>query len=120
MKIFGVNLAKELAKGMKAGLPKGTLEVVTQGSPSAGALTSGANPATSRYTFSGTMEYATSQIEETLTEFGERTILILGGTLPEGVAPKPGDRIVFEGGTFNVVSVERDPAAATYSCGVRG
>lgn len=48
----------------------------------------------------------------------DHKIIIIGNTLPIGVIPEPGDKIIAEGSTFTIVSegVMRDPAGATYEC----
>lgn len=45
-------------------------------------------------------------------------IIIIGKSLPTGVTPEHGDKILAESRTFTIVDggVDRDPAGATYTC----
>jgi len=64
--------------------------------------------------------YRDSQYDDTIIKRGDRKALILGDSLPAGVIPVPSDKLVIEGREYNVIGVERDPDAATYTCQVRG
>jgi len=44
---------------------------------------------------------------------GDRRFLVLAASL--SIVPKPGDRVVFNGETWAVVSIDTDPATATWS-----
>lgn len=48
----------------------------------------------------------------------DRKIIIFGASLPSGIEPVPGDKIIAEGTTFTIVpdGVNRDPAGATFEC----
>lgn len=64
--------------------------------------------------------YRDSQYDETIIKRGDRKALILGDSLPTGIIPQPSDKVVAEGRVYNVVGVDRDPDAATYTLQVRG
>jgi len=119
--LFGVDIAKEINAAMGAGLLAATLTKVTYGTPTTGSLTSGSNPKTATYSCRGVIEdYANREMDGTLVLMGDRRVLLLGASLPTAIVPKPGDRITIEGSTFDVNRVVRDPAAASYTCQVRG
>lgn len=121
VKLFGVDIQKTIAKAMGPGLPKITLVVVTPGTRTASALIGGTNPTKTEYTCRGVIvDYKATQIDGTIIQRGDKQVLILAGTLPAGVKPKPGDQIKSELQVLNVVDVARDPAEATYTCQSRG
>lgn len=121
VKLFGVNIAKEIAKAMGGGMPKISLIKVTPGERTSGSLSDGNNPTTKTYTGRGIVDdYEDSAYANTEIERGDRRLLILGATLPAGIFPENGDRAIAEGTTLNIIKVKRDPAAATYTCQVRG
>jgi len=65
-------------------------------------------------------DYEDEHIDGTLVKRGDRQILILGASLPSGIIPAEDDKVTIEEGTYNVVAIKRDPAAATYVCQSRG
>lgn len=121
-KLFGVDIAKEIAKGMGAGLLPVTLIKVVPGSRDNTSMTAGNSPSTRRYPCRGILEdYKASEFDGTEVVRGDQKVLILGGTLPLGIVPEPNDKITIEGRTRTVASIpSRDPAGATYLCQVRG
>lgn len=132
-KLFGVDIAAELNKGLGPGLLDATLTVVIPGTRTPGDLTSGTNSTTTTHTCKGFVEeYNEFQIGGTanarssatfagsLVERGDRRVILLGDSISPAVVPTPGDRVTIEGNTYNIVNVNRDPAAATYSMQVRG
>lgn len=121
MKLFGVDIAKEIASGMAGGLLPAQLVRSTPGTRDPLDPTAGTAPSTSTFSCRGFLdEYADDQFDGTSVLRGDRKALLLGGTLPASVAPQPGDRVKIEGRTFSIVNVQRDPAAATYVCQARG
>lgn len=44
----------------------------------------------------------------------ERKIIILGGSVSR--VPKAGDVVTVQGGSWEIIEIKRDPAAATYEC----
>jgi len=47
---------------------------------------------------------------------GDRKIIVLADSVEDGVVPSTGHTITAEGRDWQIVSVARDPAAATYEC----
>lgn len=123
-KILGVDIAGIAAKALGSKLLPVTLTVVTPGTRNTADLTAGTGPTTVDYACRGLIEdYKAGAVDGTQIQFGDRKVLILGKTINAGnTAPKPGDRVTIEGRTYTIVpkGVGRDPAAATYSCQVRG
>ncbi len=62
--------------------------------------------------------YSKENMRGTSVRITDHKIVILGATLPAGIEPEPGDKIIAEGKTFTIVDegVVRDPASATYEC----
>lgn len=121
MKLFGVDIAKELAKGMAKGLLQATLIRVIPGTRSSSAPTAGTNSTKQSSPCKGFIQdYSASQFDGTSIMKGDRKVILLGGTLPSNVVPTPGDEVTIEGKKYDVVTVKRDPAAATYELQARG
>ena len=120
-KFLGADIAKILNKAIGPLVNEGKLTRVTQTTRKAGESTKGRRPADQVFPCSGFFDTTEkSQIGGTLVEKGDRVALILGASLPAGVTPKSNDEVEFEGERGKVVSVDRDPASATYECLVRG
>jgi hypothetical protein len=64
--------------------------------------------------------YDQSRIDGTLVEVGDRMALIFGNSIASGVVPESGDQLTIENTTWEVISVMRDPDAATYELQLRG
>lgn len=62
--------------------------------------------------------YDDKWVNGTTVKVTDRKIVILGASLPAGVEPEPGDKILAEGTSWTIVKegVKRDPAGATYEC----
>lgn len=122
-KIFGIQLDKVVNDSIKkaGGLPKLTLTVRTAGARTAGDPAGGTNSMEKDHNGNGIIEdYEDSQIDGTVVKQGDRRVLILGRSLPNGIVPSTNDSVTIEGATYTVVGVDRDPAAASYTCRVRG
>jgi len=116
--LFGENVAGELAAELGPLLLPFRLLKKQVGSRTSGNLAAG-KPVTFRpFSCRGILEtYQGSRFGETNIIRGTRVALILGDTLPNGVVPEPGDRLIAEGSTFDITApIERDPDAATYTC----
>lgn len=63
-------------------------------------------------------EFKDEWVNGTTVKVNDRKIVILGASLPVGVAPEPGDKILAESKSWTIVKegVKRDPAGATYEC----
>lgn len=120
-KLFGVDIAKEINDAMGSGLLATTLIKVTAGVRTTGSLTGGTNPKKTKKPCRGVIEdYSDGQMQGSLVQVGDRIVLILGDSLPSGIVPQTGDQVTIEGSTFDIIRVARDPAAASYTCQVRG
>lgn len=118
--LFGVDIAKAINDALGKHLVDLTLTSWTPGTRTSTARTSGTNPTSTTATGKGIIEdYDSNQIDGTRVHVGDRKILILGKSI-DPLVPKPNDQITIEGSTYRVMRVKRDPAAATYSCQVRG
>lgn len=115
--LFGVNIKGIVASALGPGLLAATLIQRERGARSG---TAGAAVTETSYPCKGVVEdFALTVIDGTNIQRGDRRVLLLGGTLPDGVEPRIGDRVTIEGGTRTVVNVQRDPAGASYSLQVR-
>lgn len=116
--IFGVDFPAEIFSAMGDQLPELTLiKIAYAGLP--------LNPTQGRvqtetlHLCRGIVDkYREGQETGTTVQDNKRTVLILAGSLPEGVVPAPNDRILVEGIRLTIAKdgVERDPASATYLC----
>lgn len=120
--LFGIDIAGIIDQEMSAGLLDLTLIKITPGTRTVGQLTAGTNPTSASTAGKGIIDdYQDRQINETTIKRGDRRVLIIGNSLSGGaVIPEAGDQVTIEGATYEIVGVERDPAAATYTCQVRG
>lgn len=119
--LFGQDIAGQLASNLGPLLPVVKLLKTVQGTRDPSDPSAGTTPTSRTFNGRGIQDsYRTSQIDETIIKQGDRKVLILGDSLPNGIVPEPGDKVESEGTEFTVVAVERDPDAATYTCQVRG
>lgn len=116
-------IAKHLGKRSDLGVRTVTLIKVTPGTRTPGALIDGTNSTTVEYSCKGFEStkrsgYVTPGQSRTKT----LTISILGGSLPDGIEPKAGDKIVSQSVTYTIApdGVSRDPVGALFDCVVRG
>ena len=120
-KLFGVDIAKEINKGLGPGLLDATLTKVTPGARTPGSLTAGTNPTTTTHAAKGFLDdYKDFQVDGTVVVRGDRIVVLLGASIAGSQVPAPGDRVTIESEEFNIINVKRDPAAATYACQARG
>lgn len=116
-------IAANLGKQKDLGIRSITLVKTTPGTRTPGSLADGTNPTTTSYTCKGFEERKLSAyVSPTTARVKQLTISILGGTLPDGVEPKAGDRITSQGVTYTIApdGVSRDPVGAMFDCVVRG
>lgn len=127
--LFGIDIAQLVADNIGPGVLPLTLVKREPGSRTPGSLSAGTNPTTTSHTGRGFIsDYSEVQIGQqagggegrTLVQRGDRRVIILGNTLSPAAVPEPGDRVTIEGDEYSIVNVMRDPAAATYTCQVRG
>jgi len=117
--IFGVDIAGILATQMGPLLLPATLRVFSTAQTRVdGDLTAGtvkiATVSTAARGFVETYD-TKDQGAGSIVQVGDRKISLLGATLG-GMIPVPGDEIDIEGDTYTVVDVQRDPAAAMFTC----
>lgn len=115
-KLFGADIAGQLAKALGPLLLPCKLIKVTPGTRTTGALTAGTNPTKKTFSCRGMVEsFATNLVDDTRILAGDRKIMILGDTLAKGIVPEPSDEVEIEGRIWIVINlIERDPDAATY------
>lgn len=121
--LFGLDIAGIVRDAITGagGLRPATLIKVTPGTRTALALAGGTNPTQASYTTQGILEIRTVHDAGDMTRRQKAVITLLGKPLTESsVAPEAGDRVTLEGATYDVTEVQRDPAAATYTCTVVG
>lgn len=118
----GVDIAKTIAQELGPRLLPLRLVKVTPGTRTAGSSTSGTNPTTRSFPCRGMRDDTQlSRFPETLVGQATGAVLILGDTLPTGVVPAAGDRVLVEGSEVPITGqLARDPDAAAYLMGVRG
>jgi hypothetical protein len=115
-KLFGVDIAKELSKGMASGLLPCKLIKVTSTTPDEDTPTEGGLKE-QPYSCRGFLDdYRDGREPETVFQIGDRKVLILGATLPKNIVPAVNDKVEIEKKRFTIRLVKRDPAAATYEC----
>lgn len=118
---FGVSISQEVLQALGPGIPPVTLIVRRPGTPDPDDLSAGAPIVEQSHRCKGFLDtYDQRRFGGTEIAQGTRVIVILGDSLPANVVPASEDRIVAEGSTFVLTGpVVRDPAGATYACGVR-
>ncbi len=119
--LFGVNISKLIKDNVGTGVLDATLTTSTQGTRTPGNLTGGRNPTTTDYSCKGFID--SQEVRDrngTLVNDGTKLIVLIGDTINGGAtAPSTGDSISIEGDLYGIEAIDRDPAAATYSCTVR-
>lgn len=129
--VYGVDLGREINKYLGPAVLPATLIKVTPGTRTPGQLTGGTNPTTTSYACRGFIDMqgartrqdslaSRSQAGSGLTLGGTKVAVLIGDSIANGtVVPEPLDKIVLEGVTYIIPEggkVDRDPAAATYTC----
>jgi hypothetical protein len=108
--------------GAPVGVRACTLIKIIPGVRVPGAVSSGTHPTTTAYQARGLIEdYSAYHLAEGLVQAGDRKVSLFGASLPRGIAPVPGDRVVFDGETMTIASngVTTDPVKALYRCQCR-
>lgn len=119
-KLFGVDIAAEVNKGLGPGLLSAQLRKVLPGTRSTNKPTAGLSQSVKRYPCKGMIsDYANSKIDGTRVQANDREVLLLGASIAGNKVPEADDEITIEGKTYTIIRVARDPAAATYTCQVR-
>lgn len=82
-----------------------------------GNLTGGTNPTETSHTCKGFIDSQNRKsIGGTLVEDGDIVVVLIGDSISPAVVPKGQDKITIEGSTYRIKGLDRDPAAATYTC----
>lgn len=121
-KLIAANLGTQKDLGVRSM----TLTRITPGARTAGAEIDGTNPTSTSYPCKAFVSTKRSgywqfwQNAQTGTQARTRyvTVSILGGTLPSGIEPRAGDRIVDGSTTYTIApdGVSTDPVAAVFDC----
>jgi len=119
--LFGVNISKLIKDNVGTGVLDATLTVVTNTTRLAGSLTAGRRPTEATHACKGFIDsQQVRDVNGTLVDDGTKLIILIGDTINGGAtAPGTADKITIEGDTYNIEAIDRDPAAATYSCTCR-
>lgn len=119
MSLFNIDMPAIINQAMGSLLLTATLIKPTRSARTSNDLTSGFVKTDTSYATKGFYDdYREGVVDGTLVKDGDRKALLLAEPLG-GVRPEVGDKITIEGETRLVVRVNRDPAAATYTCQVR-
>jgi hypothetical protein len=114
---LGINVSKLINDNVGPSMLVAVLTVQTPGTRTAGQLTGGTQPTSATYTGRGMVEGKDRKYENgVMTETGLLKVLLIGDSF--AVAPEVGNLITIESVTYRIVSLDRDPAAATYTCKV--
>ena len=118
--LFGVNISKLIKDNIGPGVLDATLIKSTPGTRTPGNLTGGTNPTEVSYPCKGFIDVQRVRfMNGTQVRDGSKIIVLVGDTID---GPVPGDRITIEGTTYAIPvdgTIDRDPAAAVYTCEVR-
>lgn len=119
--VDGVDIAKLIDENLSPRLLDATLVKVTAGTRTPGSLTAGTNSTTVNHACKGFIEdYKSDRVDGTVIQFGDRMVILVANSISSGtVEPVGQDQVIIEGDTYRIVNVERDPAAATYTCQAR-
>jgi len=115
--LFGVNISGIINKELGKHVLAATLTSYVRGSRTSGSLTSGKEKTPSTHTCRGFVSsYKDSEVDGTIVRKGDRKITLLGDSISPAAVPKSKWKITIEGSTFEIINVDRDPDAATYTC----
>lgn len=116
-----IDMVDATAKALLGGdliVSAATLTKVTPGTRTSGGENAGTNPTSVAHACEGIVQaFDTGLIDGTIVRREDRRISLLIATLPDGVEPKPSDRIAIQGATYVVLDgVGRDPARFMFTC----
>ena len=121
-KLLEGGIAKQVYKAMKAAkmtLPA-TLIKVTPGTRTPGAISAGTNPTETSYACRGFVaDYTAIEMQNTLIQRGDRKVVLLGASIASAQTPATDDKVTIDGATYRIITVNSDPAKATYTCQAR-
>lgn len=122
LKIAGIDVAKVVDKEIPSRLENAGITLIQTAEGVRTSSSSGRPVTRTSYPGKGVVtEYEDRVIEGTLVKALAKEILVFPLTLQAdgAIFPRQGDEITAEGITYHILSVKRDPAAATYTCTVR-
>jgi hypothetical protein len=116
-KLFGVDVSGLIKQYVGPGVLSVTITKVAAGTRTVGALAGGTNPTSTSYACKGFIDRQEVRwLKGTMAPAGTKRVVIIGDTVSGGaVAPALDDLVVVEGITYTVATIDRDPAAATYT-----
>ena len=121
IKIGGINISGIISTEIGPLLQTVKLVKLKAGTRSTASPSTGVNPSRRTYITKGLVtNYLDKEIDDKTIQREDRKMLMIGDRFPGGIVPNPGDEAEAEGIKFRIISVRRDPAAATYTCQVRG
>lgn len=116
-RLFGINISGIINKEVGPGVLAATLIKVVAGSRTPGSLTSGTNPTEIPYGCRGFIDSQSLRNQDgSLVDDGSRRIVLIGDSIASAQVPEVGDKITIESRTYRIATLDRDPAAATYTC----
>ena len=121
IKIAGIDVSgivkKEIGdKVLNSPEHSATLTLFTEGTRT-GNLTGGTNPTSTAHTCKAFIDtQARRSVGGTLVDDGHVIVGIIGDTIVPAGAPRSEDTIALEGRTYRIKKIDRDPAAAMYTC----
>ena len=118
---FGLDVPGLVGEVLGNGATSATLVKVTRGTRNPANPTQGTNPQTVNYACVGiVVEYSTRDIDGELVTARDRRITIPSTSLPSGIEPGSGDRVIIDGNTYEIVRVTRDAFGASFEVQGRG
>lgn len=120
IELFGIDIAGLVHDNISDGVLPATLIKVTEGERDPNNLAGGLNSTETSYSARGFIDsYNDNQINNTTVLRSDRRITLIGNSIQGRQIPNTDDKITIEGSTYDIVNVQRDPAAATYVCQAR-
>ena len=118
-KLFGQDIAGQLARALGPKLPKGILSRHVEGTRDPDNLAAGNAGTSTEHSFRGIRIGLSGLRKDTILPDAKDAVMILGDTVKPLTVPKEGDKISIESIQFNIIGISRDPDAATYTCQVK-
>ena len=115
-RLFGLDVAKLVHANISRNLLPATLTKVTPGRRSLSDPTGGTDPTEVGYPCRGLVsDYSERERVGDVVPAGSRKVLLIAGSLPDGIVPEPNDKVTIEGAEYRIADdgVTRDPAGAT-------
>jgi hypothetical protein len=121
IKIANINVSKIIKREIGDNTLKDPAHVVVlisfTGGARTGNNTGGKNRTSTNHTAKGFIDSTDiKSVKGTLVEDGDVIIQLVGDSIQNSAVPKVQDRITIEDATYRIKSLDRDPAAAMYTC----